>query len=84
MDKKKFKQATSSVFQEAFKPNESGLAVTTSKTDRETYAKLKAIAFWNRRILKEEIAEALRNFVQQHEKEKGLIYPSKISHGEKK
>ncbi|GAB3284474.1 hypothetical protein GCM10027347_61470 [Larkinella harenae] len=37
--------------------------------------KLKAVAYWDRRLLKEVVADALEGYIQKYEKENGTIQP---------
>lgn len=61
--------------QEGTKENETR---ATFIVNEELLEKLKAVAYWERTLIKEVIGEALREYVAKYEKEKGqIIIPNK-------
>ena len=89
MSKKNFKQGLSSLLPDPQEPTEPTKAGTSTKRaqekkqetratfilDKETLEKIKALAYWERKQIKETLAEALETYLETYEAKHGKIKP---------
>ena len=89
MSKKNFKQGLSSLLPDPQEPTAPTKAETSTKRaqekkqetratfilDKETLEKIKALAYWERKQIKETLAEALEAYIEAYEAKHGKIKP---------